>query len=76
MALQQNAEKIIIIVEMMFMGQNDLTCFKSGEQTIKDLKDRFFPSGRKFSQTECQRFVDSLVADSYENWRTRCYDNF
>lgn len=26
-ALQANAEKIIIIVEMMFMGQNDLGCF-------------------------------------------------
>lgn len=26
-ALQANAEKIIIIVEMMLMGQNDLPCF-------------------------------------------------
>ena len=31
MALQEKAEKIIIIVEMMFMGQNDLSCFKGGE---------------------------------------------
>ena len=31
MALQENAEKIIIIVEMMFLGMNDLPCFKGGE---------------------------------------------
>jgi phosphatidylinositol kinase/protein kinase (PI-3 family) len=76
MALQENAEKIIIIIEMMFMGQNDLSCFKGGEQTIRDLKDRFFPNGRKFTNNECQRFIDNLVVVSYENWRTRCYDNF
>jgi hypothetical protein len=31
MALQENAEQIILIIEMMFMGQNDLPCFKGGE---------------------------------------------
>lgn len=31
LALQQHADKIIVIVEMMFMGQNDLDCFKGGE---------------------------------------------
>ena len=76
LALQENAEKIIIIIEMMFMGQNDLSCFKGGEQTIRDLKDRFFPTGRKFTNNECQRFIDNLVVVSYENWRTRCYDRF
>lgn len=76
MALQEHAEKIIIIIEMMFLGQNDLPCFKGGEQTLKDLKDRFFPIGRRFTEKECQRFVDGLVHESYDNWRTKCYDNF
>lgn len=76
MALQENSEKIIIIVEMMFLGQNDLPCFKGGEQTIRDLKDRFFPTGKMFNSVEAQRFVDNIVFESYENWRTRCYDNF
>merc|ERR1711865_306966 len=76
MALQENAEKIIIIIEMMFLGQNDLPCFKGGEKTIRDLKDRFFPSGKMFSSSECQRFIDNLVVESYNNWRTGCYDNF
>ena len=38
LALQQHADKIIVIVEMMFLGQNDLDCFKGGEQTLRDLK--------------------------------------
>ena len=76
MAVQENAEQIILIIEMMFMGQNDLPCFKGGEQTIKDLKDRFFPTGKLFSNIECQNFIDGLVIESYNNWRTRCYDNF
>jgi phosphatidylinositol kinase/protein kinase (PI-3 family) len=60
----------------MFLGQNDLPCFKGGEKTIKELKDRFFPSGRMFNDAECQKFIDGLVAESYNNWRTNCYDNF
>ena len=61
---------------MMFLGQNDLSCFREGEKTIRDLKDRFFPFGRRFNNVECLRFVDGLIQESYENWRTRCYDNF
>lgn len=76
LALQENAEKIIIIIEMMFLGQNDLPCFKGGEKTIRDLKDRFFPTGKMFSDSECQRFIDNLVVESYNNWRTGCYDTF
>lgn len=46
-ALQLNAEKIIIIVEMMFMGQSDLPCFAGGAPLIGELKDRLFPSGKR-----------------------------
>lgn len=76
LALQENAEKIIIIVEMMFLGQNDLPCFKGGEQSIIDLKQRFFPTGKRFNNKQCMEFIDSLIEQSYDNWRTRCYDQF
>ena len=75
-ALQQNSEKIIIIVEMMLMGQHDLPCFKGKEQTIIELKDRFFPTGKRFTEKEAQKFVDQLISQSYDNWRTKAYDNF
>jgi hypothetical protein len=43
LAIQDNADKIIILVEMMCLGQQDLPCFKDGENVIKDLKRRIFP---------------------------------
>jgi hypothetical protein len=38
MALQEHADKIIKLVEMMFLGQNDLPCFQLGENLIGNLK--------------------------------------
>ena len=76
-ALQTSAEKIIIIVEMMFMGQNDLGCFKGGQPLIGELKDRLFPGGkRKLGQEDAQRYTDGLLDQSMDNWRTNCYDCF
>lgn len=37
-ALHEHADKIIILVEMMLMGQADLPCFIKGEELIKELK--------------------------------------
>jgi hypothetical protein len=31
MALHENADKVIILVEMMLMGMQDLPCFVGGE---------------------------------------------
>lgn len=76
MALQEHAEKIIILVEMMFMGQHDLPCFIEGEKTIKDMKQRFFPNGARMTNAECDKYVSSLIKESYDNWRTRAYDGF
>lgn len=44
LSLQENAEKIIILVEMMLNGQSDLPCFAGGRNLIRDLKDRLFPN--------------------------------
>lgn len=49
-ALQANAEKIIILVEMMLMGQSDLPCFEGGKTLIRDLKFRLFPNGQRLTQ--------------------------
>jgi hypothetical protein len=61
-ALQKSAEKIIILVEMMFMGQSDLPCFSGGQPLIGELKDRLFPEGkRSLSYNEAKRHINSLV---------------
>lgn len=76
MALQANAEKIIILVEMMLMGQSDLPCFIGGRELLRNLKERLFPGGKRLDAADAKRHCDGLIAESINNWRTRCYDNF
>lgn len=89
MAIQENADKIIKIVEMMFMGLNDLPCFTLGENLIGALKDRILPpinqegeplssagTKRLMNEVQAAEFVDRLIQDSNDNWRTRAYDKF
>ena len=82
MAIQEHADKIVKLVEMMFMGLNDLPCFEVGENLIGALKDRILPNlssasnkaHRLMNEIESAKFVDALVQESYDNWRTRAYD--
>jgi hypothetical protein len=76
MAIQEHADKVIKLVEMMFMGQNDLPCFVSGENLIGDLKSRILPMGYLMNEVESAKYVDTLIHTSYDNWRTRAYDTF
>jgi phosphatidylinositol kinase/protein kinase (PI-3 family) len=72
--LQANAEKIIILVEMMLMGQSDLPCFVGGRSLIRDLKLRLFPNGRRMNFEDTLRHINDLISQSVNNWRTKCYD--
>jgi phosphatidylinositol 4-kinase B len=74
MALQEHADKIIILVEMMMLGQKDLPCFQDGEQTVVDLKTRLFPTQKVMSEAEAKRFTEDLISSSENNWRTNLYD--
>jgi len=74
MALQEHADKIIVLVEMMMLGQKDLPCFIEGENTVRAMKERFFPNGKKMSEIEAAQFVELLIKESYGNWRTIVYD--
>jgi len=61
MALQEHADKIIMLVEMVMLGQKDLRCFERGEETILTLKERFFPTKKMMNETEAKRFTDDLI---------------
>lgn len=74
MALQEHADKIIILVEMMMLGQKDLPCFQDGEQTVSKLKERFFPTKKMMTETEAKRYTEDLILQSENNWRTNLYD--
>ncbi len=75
-ALVKHSQKIIILVEMMYAGFGDtLGCFSNKENTIRDLKNRFFPRPG-MEPKHYFRHVDSLIEQSIDNWRTRWYDKF
>jgi phosphatidylinositol 4-kinase len=76
MALQEHADKIIKLVEMMFLGQNDLPCFQLGENLIANLKQRLLPTGHIMNELDTSKYVDDLIKSSYDNWRTKAYDKF
>jgi phosphatidylinositol 4-kinase len=76
MAIQEHADKVIKIIEMMFMGQNDLPCFVLGEDLIAELKQRVLPKGHMMNEVECAKYVDGLIESSNDNWRTKAYDKF
>lgn len=87
MAIQEHADRIIKLVEMMFMGLNDLPCFVLGENLIGDLKNRILPpidnasktkhkGTRLMNEVEAARYVDTLIQSSFDNWRTKAYDKF
>lgn len=61
MALQEHADKIIILVEMMMLGQKDLACFQDGEQTVAALKERFFPTHKLMTEAEAKRYTENLI---------------
>lgn len=46
---------------MMMLGQKDLPCFKDGENTVRTLKERCFPTGKRMNETEAAQFVESLI---------------
>ena len=51
-ALQEHADKLLILVEMMLMGNNDIKCFIEGEETIRIMKRNLFPDARVLSKEE------------------------
>ena len=82
-AINKHRHKIIILVEMMWCGHGkNLDCFENKQQTIDDLKERLCPSHfnkdshGNIDKKDCFNFVNSLISQSVDNWRTKWYDIF
>lgn len=64
---------------MIATAQSDLSCFIGGaKEAVNELKERLCPLGvdKKLSKTDCERYIDELIAESDGNWRTQMYDGF
>ncbi|RLN52649.1 hypothetical protein BBJ29_004674 [Phytophthora kernoviae] len=74
LALRRNMDQIVLLVEMMLVGNDDLPCFAGGKKAvIEGLRARLKPGART---STCQVFVNQLIDQSINNWRTRWYDKY
>ena len=47
------------------------------ETAVLDMRERLQPRGNtKMTKNECARYVDELISESYDNWRTVVYDGW
>ena len=75
-AVYKHRSKIEILVEMMWCGTgNSLPCFEGKQKCIDDLKRRLCPR-ENMSRIDLFKFVDGLINQSVDNWRTKWYDMF
>ena len=75
-AINKHRHKIIILVEMMWCGHGkNLDCFEKGQEAINELKARLNPKDN-MKKNDINRFVDDLINQSVDNWRTKWYDIF
>ncbi|KAL3779168.1 hypothetical protein HJC23_002019 [Cyclotella cryptica] len=72
--LRKNCYQITLLVEMLMEGNEDLACFRgTPEEAVRGLKERF---RLDLNDMACLKYVDSLIDESLENWRTRWYDRY
>ncbi|CAH0518687.1 unnamed protein product [Peronospora belbahrii] len=74
LALRRNMDQIVLLVEMMLVENADLPCFAGGKRTVIEGLRARLKSGAPTST--CQVFVNQLVDQSINNWRTRWYDKY
>ena len=75
-AVNKHRLKISILVEMMYCGHGkNLDCFEKGQEAIDNLKMRLNPK-ENMNNVEVKKFVDNLISQSVDNWRTKWYDIF
>ena len=66
--------EIILLVEMLKAGNEDLACFRGRpDDAIQGLRERF---RLDLSDRACKEYVNSLIDESLENWRTNWYDRY
>jgi phosphatidylinositol 4-kinase len=73
-ALRKHCHEIILLVEMLKLGNEDLKCFRGRpDDAINELRQRF---RLDLNDRACFEYVNSLVDTSLENWRTDWYDRY
>ena len=73
-ALRRHCMEIILLVEMLKKGNEDLPCFRGRpDDAINELRHRF---RLDLNDRACLEYVNALIDESLENWRTNWYDRY
>ena len=73
-AARQRYGKIMLMVEVMLDGNEDLPCFRAGKvQVMRELRERFALGE---DHRDLITYVNDLIDASANSWRTGCYDAF
>lgn len=74
MELRKNCHQITLLVDMLSAGNEDLPCFRQRpDLAIDQLRERF---KLEMNDAACESYVNDLINESIENWRTTCYDRY
>lgn len=74
LALRRQSHRLVLLAEMTVYGSEHLPCFDGRpRETIDALKARFKPS---LTSRQLRTFVDGLIDQSINNWRTSLYDQY
>ena len=74
LSLRKHCLEIIMLVEMLQLGNEDLNCFRGRpEDAIRELRQRF---RLDLNDRACLEYVNALIDESLENWRTNWYDRY
>lgn len=72
--LRKHCYEITLLIEMLMEGSEDLGCFRGcPEEAVHQLRNRF---RLDLNDRACLEYVNSLVDESLENWRTTWYDRY
>lgn len=72
--LRRHCMEIILMVEMLKKGNEELNCFRGRpDEAIEQLQKRF---RLDLNDRACREYVNFLIDDSIENWRTDWYDRY
>lgn len=68
------ANKILLMVDIMYPGNESMPCFLQGrEYVLENLRERF---GVDLSRKERANRMVKLIASAHGNWTTKAYDRF
>lgn len=68
------SDKILLMVDMMYPGNENMPCFLQGrEYVLENLRERF---GVDLSKKERANRMAKLVQQAHGNWTTKAYDQF